>query len=449
MGVFNFNTKAENVKPKIWAILNKWMGMNVPIFLSQTNRDFIDKGYMLNPDVYSVINLILKAVSGIPFEVYQVKDKKALTRSKSFDRFDVRHKINKYKALEKLDTSPLLDLLNNPNPMQGRDEFIENVLGFKLLTGNTYIALSRPENGRNKGLTKQMHALPAHLTEIITSGDIYSPIGGYQLSVYDRSIDFKPDEVIHMKYWNPDFSNSGAHLYGQSPLKSLTKVIQVSNDNYTANAKLLQNLGAVGILSGDSQSDYNPEQMAKLKEMYKQSYQGSEKWGDVILTSQKLTFQKMGQNVNELGLNESKKYNLRDICNAYGVNSALLNDPDNKVYANAKEARKGLYTEVVLPILDNFISELNRTLAKEYSKKLGVELIIGYNENTVPELQQDLSDLREKVKDIWELTPNQRLDVMGFEPNPSAEMDKIWMPMNLVPMESLDIDDLKPLNGDL
>lgn len=448
MGIFNFK-RQDNVKPKIWAILNKWMGMNVPIFLSQTNREFIDKGYMLNPDVYSVINLILKAVSGVPFEVYEVKDRKALTRSKSFNRLDVRHTINRNKALDKLEKSDLLDLLNNPNPLQGKEEFTENVLGFKLLTGNTYIALSRPENGMNKGITKQMHALPAHLTEIITSGDIYNPIGGYQLSVYDRSIDFKPDEVIHMKYWNPDFNNSGSHLYGQSPLKALVKVIQVSNDNYTANAKLLQNMGAIGIMSGDGTSDYNEEQMSKLKERYKQNYQGSEKFGDIILTSQKLTFQKMSQNVQELGLNESKKYNLRDICNAYGVNSALLNDPDNKVYANAKEARKGLYTEVVLPLLDNYVAELNRTLAQEYSKKEGKELIIGYDENSIPELQQDLSELREKVKDIWELTPNQRLDVMGFEPNPEKDMDKIWMPMNLVPMESMDLDNLKPLDGDL
>ena len=267
--------KTKKLTPKLYAILNKYLGNGTPIFMGDSSEDIIRKGYMYNPDVYSVIQLIVNAASGIPFELYEVKDKKAYSKylnHKNSHSPTAQKEYYRTKALEKVEDSGLLKLLQNPNPLQGEMEFTQNVLGYKLLTGNSYINLVAPKAGVNAKVPKQMYVLPAHLTEILSSGNSFEPIGGYQLLGFDKSISFEPQEVIHLKYWNPDWSTTGSHLYGQSPLKAYARVIQVSNDNYTANAKLLQNMGAIGILSGDGSSDYNEEQLSKLKQKYKESY---------------------------------------------------------------------------------------------------------------------------------------------------------------------------------
>lgn len=437
-----FRSKARTA-PKLVQIINKYLGMGTPIFNLNNSDDIIKKGYQYNPNVYSVINLIVNAASGIPFELYEVKNKKEFSRYKALKNgniFSPQAEMSRVKAMEKVDNSGLLELLKNPNPLQGDVEFTQNVLGYKLLTGNSYINLVAPGAGVNKGLAKQMYVLPAHLTEIISSGNMYDPIGGYELMMFDKSIKFEADEVIHLKYWNPDWSTTGAHLYGQSPLLAYSRVIQVDNDNYTANATLLQNMGAIGILSGDGDTDFDPEQLAKLKQQYKQNYKGSDRLGEIIIASSKLTWQKMGLNIGDLGILEARKFNLRDICNAYNINSALLNDPDNKVYANAKEARKSLYMDVAIPLLDSYIGELNRTVVESYSKAEGKEYVLGYDINSVPEIQEDLEKVRGSIKDIWELTPNQRLDIMGFEKNNDPLMNQIWMPSNLISMNAEQID---------
>jgi HK97 family phage portal protein len=437
------NLRGKKLAPKIIASINKYLGTGTAIFNINDTDDIIRKGYMYNPNVYAVIQLIVNAASGVPFELYEVKDKKAYSRysrAKNSIIPTAKGEYYKSKALEKIDNSELLDLLANPNPLQGEVEFTQNVLGYKLLTGNSYINLVSPLNGVNKGIPQQMYVLPAHLMEITSSGNAYSPIGGYELSMFDKNLKFKPEEVIHMKYWNPNWDHSGSHLYGQSPLKASQRVIQVDNDNYTANAKLLQNMGAIGILSGDGTMDFTEEQLLKIKQKYKDTYAGADRMGEIILASSKLTWQKMGMSISDLGILEARKFNLRDICNAYGVNSALLNDPDNKVYANAKEARKGLYIDVAIPLLDSYISELNRTVVKQYSKRDGKEYVLAYDINSVPEIQQDLAELRTTIKDIWELTPNQRLDIMGFDKSLDPSMDMNWIPSNLVPMQGSQID---------
>jgi len=65
---------------------------------------------------------------------------------------------------------------------------------------------------------------------------------------------------------------------------------------------------------------------------------------------------------------ESEKITLRELCNVYGVNSALFNDPDNKTYNNMKEAKKEMLTQVVLPELVLLRDAFNRFFANEMGK---------------------------------------------------------------------------------
>ncbi len=91
----------------------------------------------------------------------------------------------------------------------------------------------------------------------------------------------------------------------------------------------------------------------------------------------------------DLQLLESEKVTLRELCNVYGVNSALFNDPDNKTYNNMKEAKKEMLTQVVLPELVALRDAFNRF----FSTEIGQGYYIDFDLTVFPELQEDMKEL--------------------------------------------------------
>lgn len=58
---------------------------------------------------------------------------------------------------------------------------------------------------------------------------------------------------------------------------------------------------------------------------------------------------------------------IRELCNLFGVDSSLLNDPENKTYSNKTEAQKALYVNVIIPNAYLFAELLNRELILRHS----------------------------------------------------------------------------------
>lgn len=71
---------------------------------------------------------------------------------------------------------------------------------------------------------------------------------------------------------------------------------------------------------------------------------------------------------------------IRELCNLFGIDSSLLNDPENKTYSNKTEAQKALYVNVIIPNAYLFAELLNR------------ELIL-QNSAPYPQVQPDPSNL--------------------------------------------------------
>ena len=55
------------------AIYN-WLGDSI-VWNSENDDSYITEGYQKNATIYSLINLISKAATTIPFQVYEIKDK--------------------------------------------------------------------------------------------------------------------------------------------------------------------------------------------------------------------------------------------------------------------------------------------------------------------------------------------------------------------------------------
>jgi HK97 family phage portal protein len=395
--------------------------------------------YKNNSEVYAIIKRISKTISTVPFYVYQIKSKKELARYKSTlanatSTADIaKAELIRVKAVAEIADSPLNDLLEKPNEYQSFSEFIESAVGYKLITGNTYIWANRLESGK----VAELVTLPSQYVAIISDGTI-NGVEGYSFTLvgWDQ-LDAK--DVIHLKYFNPYFDTNGSQLYGLSPLQAAYRTVQRSNDAKDTSVGMLQNQGPKGILYADESNNFGQEEAGKLKEDFYNQYgtktQGQivQNAGKILIAGAKLGWVNMGLSPIDLQLLESEKVTLRELCNVYGVNSALFNDPDNKTYNNMKEAKKEMLTQVVLPELVALRDAFNRFFAVE----IGQGFYIDFDITVFPELQEDMKELSAILSQSWWISPNEKRAAMRYDTSNDPVMDEIFIPAGYLPIDEL------------
>jgi HK97 family phage portal protein len=393
--------------------------------------------YDNNSEVYSIIKRISKTISTVPFYVYKVKSKKELNTYKAMmanasSGADIaKAELVRVKAVDEIADSPLNKLLERPNPYQSLSELLENIVGYKLITGNSYIWANRLSNGK----VAELVVLPSQYVAIISDGTI-NGVEGYSFTLvgWDQ---LAANDVIHLKYFNPYFNTNGQQLYGLSPLQAAYRTVQRSNDAKDTSVGMLQNQGPKGILYADESNDFGPEQAGKLKEDFYNQYGTKNKIvqnaGQILIAGAKLGWVNMGLSPVDLQLLESEKITLRELCNVYGVNSALFNDPDNKTYNNMKEAKKEMLTQVILPELVLIRDAFNRFFEGE----IGQGYYIDFDITVFPELQEDMKELSAILSQSWWITPNEKRQAMRYDTIQEDTMNEIYIPAGYLPVAEL------------
>ena len=403
----------------------------------ENDETFINKGYRYNSTVYSIVNLITKAASTIPFVVYEVKKQNDLARYKALTSsgFDasVMHKAQQIRkhSLVELDHTELHEVLKRPNPAQSYNAWLQEIIAFGKLTGNRYIFGIAPDTGINKGKYKELYVLPSQNMEI-HSGGIMEPVKEYTLS-YNGTYRIAADDVCHIKDFNPYYDGTGSHLYGMCPLHSGLRVLQANNEAVTTGVKYLQNQTARGVLMSE-EGDLSEEQARMLKQKFKEQNQGADKAGDLVITPKKLSWINFGLTTSDLSLIEQYNASIKDLCNIYSVPVQLLNNTDASTYNNMKEAKKALYQNAVIPELIKIREELNRWLTPKY----GQNLYIDFDFSVIPELQEEMDKVVQQMSNAWWITPNEKRAAMSYGADEdSAFMNDYYIPANLIPTQNL------------
>ena len=147
---------------------------------------YIKQGYGRNATIYSLINIITRAATTIPFQVYEkvnendLKRYKALTSSTLDTNTIYQAKKLQKHALVELEHTELHELLNRPNPAQSFNTFLTEIIAFGKLTGNRYIYGIGPDSGANRNRYTELYTLPSQIVEII-SGGLMTPVKEYRI----------------------------------------------------------------------------------------------------------------------------------------------------------------------------------------------------------------------------------------------------------------------------
>jgi hypothetical protein len=106
---------------------------------------------------------------------------------------------------------------------------------------------------------------------------------------------------------------------------------------------------------------------------------------------------------------------------------------------NKREEAKDFYLIGVLPVLNNYLIAMSDFILPAYARE-GTKLLWMPDVSKIEALSHNLKETWEWLRTAWELTPNQKLKVAGFEESEDESMNQVYYPASLFPI-NMDLDD--------
>lgn len=303
---------------------------------------------------------------------------------------------------------PFEQLLNMPNPLQSRYEFIEGTLSWRLLTGNCYWWLNRSSQEEEPA---EMWIIPSNHIQPVPDENLY--LKGY---IYDsgQGGEFALDlwEVAHFKSFNPVNP-----FVGLSPIEALAIVAEGDLDMQTWNTELFgeNNARLPGILAfADSIPDPDWEKIKRDTDVNAKKRQlmllrnvraGGVNWIQATATQREMEFL------------SGRKSNRQEIFDGFGPGLyAMLSE--NATEANARTA-KATFTEFTLwPLLTSIAEKIANDILPAYGENLKAEFddprivdrAMELQEMTTYALTHTIDEIREKYYEDDKLEKITKLD---------------------------------------
>jgi len=367
-------------------------------------KKLIQTSYRSNHDVYSVIGLITKRASQLNWTVYEIKDKKNSIKARAeYESYQkagdiygaLRTKAKYYSVSENKD---LNTLMKKPNRIQTMSNFVEEALGYKLLTGNRFLYKLKPVGFKT---TSQMFVLPSHFMTIkLKEGANYlSRFNVVYMIDSDFNIEFTSDEIFHSKTWNPALNYQG-FLYGFSPLQAAKKLIDKSNSSYDASVFAYENMGIAGILSqgsnvGDDGGFLTPDEAKKINDKFQKQAAGVSNFKKILATSASVNWTNLGMSPVDLAIIDSQKMDREQIANIWNVPVQMLNSQEASTRDNMLTAERAFYLNTVIPEMCDLRDVFNEFIVSEF----GDNFYVDFDSKSIPALQTDLKTLSDRLKE--------------------------------------------------
>lgn len=367
-----------------------------PTWTGRRFEDFAKEAYKVNPIGYQAVDKTARACASIPV-------------------FATDQNGNE------LADSPLLSLLDNPNPLQSYAEFVQAAISYYRIAGNSYI-----ERVPTAGGIAELYTLrPDRM--VVKTGQTGLPSGytykcGQDEINFDVNIVTGDSDIRHLKTFNPldDW-------YGLSPMEAAAYNIDIHNEANTHIKSLLENSATPsGGIKVTREGGLSDDEFNRLNAYLDRNSIGGKNAGKPFLFDG-TEWVPTGFSPTDMGIIDTKNSAARDISLALGVPPLLLNIPGDSTYSNYKEARLAFYEDLVIPLMQHFVDEINAWLSPLFN---GHKIAIDIDQiPAIAEKRRELWDMADKATD---LTINERRLMKGYEPIDGG--DQILVQSSMIPL---------------
>jgi len=398
MSIFDrFRKPPQKKESASWPPIIAAYGAGSYVWKPKNYTELAKAGYQNVAAVYGCVSLIARAAAGIEWYVMDGENE--------------------------VEGHPLGVLLARPNEFDSRAAFIEKVVSFLLLSGNSYIERVQ---GIPTAPPKYLYTLrPDRMTPKAGVGP-RQYISAWEYNANGHVYLYKPEQILHIVKFHPTHD-----FFGLSPLEVAAKSIDIANLSLDWNANTLsRSMQTPGALKVDGQltEDQRKTLLADLAQ-----YQGAGNAGKIPIFeggTGGMEWMSMAMSPKDMEWQESDRANLRRICAIFNVWSGLFGDTENQTYANYQEGRAGLYTEAVLPVMDILRDELNNWLAQLYGPKVRLE----YDRDAIEAIQEDRGKKYGYLSTCDWLTVNEKRDATGYD-QLGPEADVVLVGIGKLPLD--------------
>lgn len=237
---------------------------------------------------------------------------------------------------------------------------------------------------------------------------------------------FAPESVLHIKLPNIQTKDDYLPIRGQSPIEAGSMTLKKSNKIEESAAYLNENKGAIGAVYIDEPDVYGDVVDLEGRWEKKAYNQGSS--GKIIWSNSRLGFVNFVQSAQELQIIENARYSTEQICRLFHYPSLLLTN-DAKTLDNYKIAVRQMIIQTVLPLQNRYYAKISGWLLPKFGLDKSYKVLADTQYYT--ELQADLKEMVQILKDAHWLTINEKRAYMEYKAYKDPAADKILMPSGL------------------
>lgn len=346
--------------------------------LLQANKEWV----FLNNDV------IAREVSKMEFELYQmgIKDGEII-----------------YNELE---THPILDLLDRPNPETSKSDALYIVESHKKLTGDAFwlkiysgrkvVALrSLPPDKVTLNLQDPTPDDPT----VIKNFEYHDVINGEKIDVV-----YQPEEIIHIKKPNP--SN---YFRGYGAVEALAETIDTDNLTNLTTKRFFQK-GAITNFVLKTDQKVNSDQIKRIQSELKQMYGGASNAYRTMILGGGLTPEKLTFSNKDMEFLAQLTWYRDKIMSGFGNTLASLGMLDDVNRATHESSMIEWKRNTIKPDMDSIINALNEFLVPEF----GNNLVLGYVDPIPEDRTDDIAEATQLFSSSL-ITRNEGRELLGYD----------------------------------
>ncbi len=356
-----------------------------------------EKIYRSQPMVRAAVNLLSHGIGRLPLKAY-------IAGGEPGERERVRE-------------GPLADRLARPYEGGGPFDFKSAIIGNLCIHANAIAVKMRPRIGQPPS-----ELIPSSWGYWTVQPGKNQPVDWYWFNaVGGQRLPFRPEEVIHWKWWAP-----GRGLEGAPPMEALVKVIATED---AAQRTIISSYehGARPVGGYSVQGSLKEETALRLREQLNENYGGVDNAYKILLMEGGAKWESMSYNLVDSEVINTRKLGWEEVARVFGIPQPALGLLDRATFSNITEQHLMLYQDTFGPWTTMFEETLQIQLIDQEPQMAGQYVEFDLNEVLKGDVQKRY-DAYNKAQ--WWMTPNEVRARENLPPKDDLDADSLHTPLN-------------------
>jgi HK97 family phage portal protein len=347
---------------------------------------------------FAAVNAIASEVANIQLRLYQVSG----------------------EDHEEQDEHPLLDLLDNPNPLMTGIELKYTIIAHLELTGNVYGFLDGVSN--DKTPPRAIHLLnPGRVRVKLNKSSFPYTISHYEYTFDGKVYSFKPYQILHIKYPDPSDPFVGIGVPQTIPT-------WIDADNYAMeyNRKFFINGANIGMYL---QTETNVEgQIDRIKQGFRDAYSGVENAHKIPALPKGVKLEHSGVTQRDMDFAKLTDATRDRILAGFRVSKTILGTAESDTNRATAETADYVFSKrTIKPKMLLVISYLNEFLVPRY----GDDLYLTFIDPTPEDKAARMDEMSKAAGQMPVMTQNEaRQTYLGLGPVDGG--DQLMVPTSMI-----------------